>query len=91
MNKEGEILSRNGYPMTHDIGEKYTDVFGCDLYDGHLKRLSAEKQADEWERSYLLFSKPKMSVKELFFLGLSRIDWILGIIGVLCIIKEFWK
>lgn len=91
VNKEGKILSHNGYPMTHDAGDRFTDIFGCDLYGSYLKQSSAEKQADEWERSCLLFDKPKMSTRELFFIALSKIDWLLAVIGVLCIIKAFWK
>lgn len=91
VNKEGEILSNNGYPMTEYGGEHYTDIFGCAHYTGFRVKSKAEAQADEWERSCLLFDKPTMSAKELFFLALSRIDWVLAAIGVLCILKAFWK
>lgn len=91
VNKEGSILSDNGYPLMPVPGSNSADQFGCETYSSFLKKRDAEKLAEEWERSCLIFGKPKMSSKELLFVSLGHVDWILASIGVLCIIKVFWK
>lgn len=84
VNKEGCIVSKNGYPLNINLpnNDSYTDVFGCSTYTGYLEEEAASKQADEWDRSFLIFEKPAMTKRELFILAFSRIDWFLFVFSI---------
>lgn len=91
VNKEGAILSNNGYPFNKVVNGKNVDIFGSESYTGFSEQKDAVEVADLYERNYLIFEKPKMTMKEFLLLSVARIDWVLATISIVCIIKVFWK